>query len=222
MVKVISIEGSIGAGKSTLIDGLIKRHENNFILIPEPVEEWKSIMIGDKNILECFYQDMKNVALPFQLIALITRRQIFNQKLEEAKNLEKELGSEVYLITERTVFSDKHIFANMLHSDGFITDVGMVAYDMWNKIFSEECKIYKTIYLTTEPDVCMKRIKIRNRKGEDKITLEYLEECQRAHDKFYDEHLSKTDCMSFTTENSDIGTSSYEELLEHVISYINN
>ncbi len=38
MVKVISVEASIGCGKTTLIDKLMERHEGNYILIEEPVE----------------------------------------------------------------------------------------------------------------------------------------------------------------------------------------
>lgn len=221
MVKIISIEADIGAGKTTLINSLIERHEGNYILIPEPVDQWKTIMIGDQNILEAFYNDMVTVALPFQLIALITRRELFVKKMKEAEELEKTTGKEVYLISERTVHSDKYIFAKMLHKDGFISEPGIIAYNMWNDIFSKEAIIDKTIYINTPPEVCFERIKIRNRQGEDKITLEYLRECQKAHDDFYEEHISKNDHVVIDTSGILVGTIEYDNLLNSLIAYIN-
>ena len=221
MVKIISIEADIGAGKTTLINSLIERHEGNYILIPEPVDQWKTIMIGDQNILEAFYNDMVTVALPFQLIALITRRELFVKKMKEAEELEKTTGKEVYLISERTVHSDKYIFAKMLYKDGFISEPGIIAYNMWNDIFSKEAIIDKTIYINTPPEVCFERIKIRNRQGEDKITLEYLRECQKAHDDFYEEHISKNDHVVIDTSGILVGTIEYDNLLNSLIAYIN-
>ncbi len=179
-------------------------------------------MIGDQNILEAFYNDMATVALPFQLIALITRRELFIKKMKEAEELEKTLGREVYLITERTVHSDKFIFANMLHEDGFISEPGIIAYNMWNDIFSKEAIVNKTIYINTPPEVCFERIKIRNRQGEDKIKLEYLRECQAAHDKFYEEHISKNEHIVIETSGIIVGTPDYVKLIDDIILYINS
>ena len=222
MVKVISLESDIGAGKTTLINKLMERNEGNYILIDEPVEIWKTIMIGNQNILEAFYNDMATVALPFQLIALITRRELFIKKMKEAKELEKTLGREVYLITERTVHSDRYIFANLLYKDGFISESGMIAYNMWNDIFSKEVIINKTIYINISPEVCFERIKIRNRQGEDKITLEYLRECQKAHDIFYEEYISKNEHIVINNSGIIVGTPDYEKLVDDIILYINS
>lgn len=221
MVRVISLEASIGAGKTTIINKLMKRNQGNYILIPEPVEDWKNIMIGDQNILEAFYNDMKSVALPFQLIALITRRELFIKKIKEAEELEKQIGKEVILITERTVHSDRYIFANMLYKDGMISEAGIIAYNMWNDIFSKEAEINKTIYINVPPEVCYERVKIRNRKGEDKISLSYLRECQHAHNEFYKKHISKQDHIVIDTSGIIVGTVEYEELLNRLIEYIN-
>lgn len=224
MVKLVSLEANIGGGKSTLIESLMNKFKDtkSFILIPEPVETWKNIIINKKDILTNFYENMTEVALPFQLIALLTRRRNIIEKIEEAKILEKELNQEVILITERTVHSDRYIFAEMLHHDGFINDYGIFAYKMWYDDFAKETTVNKIVYINTPPEICFKRVKERNRAGEENITLDYLQKCQKAHDNFYDEHISKDDHMIIDTSNIIKGTSEYDELVNRIIVYFKN
>lgn len=223
-VKVIDIEAVIAAGKSTLIGALMEKvkGDNSYILIPEPVDQWKDIKLGDKDILDAFYNDMSTVALPFQLIALLTRRELFLKKMKEAKNLAEETGKTVYLITERTIFSDKFIFADMLHRSGFISEAGILAYKLWNDVFAKELSVDKVIYINTPPDVCMQRIKTRNRDGEDKITLDYLIECQKAHDNFYEQFIKQKNHKIIDTSNIHINTDSYDNLILEILDYINS
>lgn len=223
MVKLVSIEANISGGKTTLITAIMEKVKDDelYMLIDEPVDDWKKILVDGKDILSCFYENMAEVALPFQLIALITRRKKIIEKIEEAKRRELLSGKEVILITERTVMSDRYIFATMLHESGFISKYGMVAYEMWNDEFSKESKTNKTVYLTTPPEVCFSRVKERNRDGEDGITLEYLQKCQGAHDRFYDEHIQHGDYMMFDTSNIIKGTSEFDSLVDNVIAYFN-
>lgn len=221
MVRIVSIEASIAAGKSTLIEAIMEKLKGNerYILIPEPVDDWKEIKVDDKDILSCFYSNMTEVALPFQLIALLTRRNKIIEKIKEAKGREKRIGKEVILITERTVVSDRYIFAQMLYESNFISKYGILAYQMWNDEFSKESKTGKIIYLTTPPEVCFNRVKQRARPGEEGITLDYLKMCQRAHDRFYEEHISKNDHKIVDTSNIIKGTSEFNQLVEDSIKY---
>ena len=62
MSKIISVEGNIGSGKSTIVDILKKYFKNNsnIIFLQEPVDEWSEIK--DKNgqtILSKFYENQK-------------------------------------------------------------------------------------------------------------------------------------------------------------------
>ena len=54
--KVFSIEGNIGAGKSTILR-LISASFNDVEFIEEPVKEWQNL--GGENLLDAFYKDPK-------------------------------------------------------------------------------------------------------------------------------------------------------------------
>ena len=58
--KIISIEGNIGAGKTTFVEKLKEelKHDKDIIFITEPVNIWESIKDNEnKSILERFYTD---------------------------------------------------------------------------------------------------------------------------------------------------------------------
>lgn len=225
MCKLISVEGSIGVGKSTMIKELVKRantmdNDKIYILIPEPVDEWKKVLIGGVDILTCFYQNKKEFAFSFQLLALHTRRKMMLQKVAEAKDLMKTSNKEVILITERTLFSDKYIFATMLHNEGFITDAEMTIYNLWNEDFCKDIIVDKFLYLNPSPNFCLDRVRYRNRDGEDSIDLQYLQLCQKQHDVFFEEHISKVHHKIVDTSKNPLGSDQYNKLIDDIIQYI--
>jgi deoxycitidine kinase/deoxyguanosine kinase len=75
-IKIISIDGNIGSGKSTLM-GKLKTYfinNKNVVFLKEPVDEWDTIR--DENnvtMLEKFYADQKTYSFPFQMMAYISR-----------------------------------------------------------------------------------------------------------------------------------------------------
>ena len=108
MCNIISIEGNIGSGKSTLLANLEKAFANNknIVFLKEPVEDWESIT--DENgtpMLKLFYADTKTHAFAFQMMAYISRLAILKRAIEQGYN---------YIITERCLDTDKHIFCKML------------------------------------------------------------------------------------------------------------
>lgn len=222
-VVIVSIEANIAAGKTTLIENLLKKDHHNVIfhLVPEPVDTWKKIMIGNCDALTKFYNDMHGTALPFQLIALLTRKQLFDLEYEKAKKIAEETGKKVILISERTILSDKHIFARMLHESGFINESGIVAYNMWNEHFAKELPVDKIVYINTSPAVCYERVHFRNRGGEETISFDYLNTCHQAHQRFYDEIITNMDHKIIDTSNIFLETEEYLKLVDSVIDYFN-
>ena len=79
LTTILSIEGNIGSGKSTIIDYLKKKYNkdninNEIVFLPEPVDEWETIKDEENNtILQKFYADQKKYSFTFQIMAYISR-----------------------------------------------------------------------------------------------------------------------------------------------------
>jgi len=181
-MPIFSIEGNIGVGKTTFIN-MIKEasHEKHIIYLEEPVNEWLSIKNNEnKTILELFYADQDTYAFSFQMMAYISRLALLKKTIKE--------HPDAIIITERSVYSDRHIFAKMLFDDKKIEDVNYQIYNKWFDHFVEDVPISKIIYLKCDPSIAQSRVLKRNRQGET-IPLEYLEECHNYHENW----LLKTD-----------------------------
>ena len=174
MAAIYSIDGNIGSGKSRLIQELKKQNIfNNVIFIQEPVNIWNGVKDQNgKTILEHFYEDQNKYAFSFQIMAYISR-------LAQLKEYIKKNPTAI-LITERCTYTDREVFAKMLHDDQLISDIDMKIYLMWFDEFMKDIPIKGFIYVKTLPSKCFERVKKRNRKGEQ-IPLEYLEKCHLYH-----------------------------------------
>lgn len=175
--RIISIEGNIGTGKSTFLKILQQRfaHDDSIIFLQEPISEWNAIK--DENgstILERYYADQKAFAFPFQMMAYISRIALLREALRKKPRV---------IITERSVMTDKWVFASMLKDDKKIDEIGYAIYNRWFEEFLTDLPIFTHVYLRCEPSVSANRVKKRNRKGED-IPLEYLERCHNYHDNW--------------------------------------
>ena len=169
MVKILSIEGNIGSGKSTLVR-ILKEKYPNIVFLQEPVDEWMSITDKNgENILEKFYKDQKKYAFPFQLMAYISR-------IAQLQRTNADL-----IICERCVLTDRHVFAQMLYDKGMMEKIHWEIYNKWFDHFN--IRIDGHIYIKTFPFTCQKRIIERKREGE-RIELTYLENCNAYHDKW--------------------------------------
>jgi deoxyadenosine/deoxycytidine kinase len=173
-MKIVSIEGNIGSGKSTLIKKLKELNIEDVIFLPEPVDEWNKITDSNGiNILTKFYSNQKQYAFSFQMMAYITR---LKQILEYSK-------SDCIIVTERCLYTDREIFAKMLFNSGLIEDIEYSIYLQWFDFFIKEIHINYFIYLRVEPSVCFERILQRGRKGEI-IEIEYLQNCHFYHESW--------------------------------------
>ena len=176
---IISLDGNIGAGKSTL---LARIHSSipEWHVVNEPVDTWTSLKNDEgKNLLELFYENKKRWSYTFQNCAILTR-------LKSLKHALKTTTSDV-IITERSVLTDRYVFAEMLKSSGDIDALEWTLYESWFNIFSTEIPIHAIIHLTTSPETSEKRIHIRNRHGEEGIPIDYLNNLDAQHQKWIKE-----------------------------------
>ena len=180
--KIVSIEGNIGSGKSTLRE-LLERSslplgsnpEYTLVYVDEPVSEWQTIVDNSgTNIIEKFYANQQEYAFAFQMMAYISRLASLKRAVEQNRN------NNVIFVCERSIWTDRHVFAQMLHDEGHIENIKFQIYLKWFDEFIKEYPLDAIIYVTTEPKVCSQRITKRNRQGET-IPLEYLQRCHDYH-----------------------------------------
>ena len=198
----ISIEGNIGSGKSTLLANLRENYKDNnhVIFLKEPVDEWAKIKdINGTTILEKFYADQEKYSFSFQMMAYVSRIKVLRDTLNDKKEKDKKdktdnLDKKHYIIiTERSLYTDKMVFAKMLYDSGKIEDVNYQIYLNWFDTFSGEFPVHKVIYVKADPEKCYGRIAKRSREGEENIPLEYLTACSLYHDNMLDK--SRDSCV---------------------------
>ena len=170
---IVSIEGNIGSGKSTLLDNLRETYKNdaNIVFLKEPVDEWEKIK--DENgitILEKFYSDQIKYSFSFQMMAYVSRLKVLR---DELKNIQFSENKKTIIITERSLHTDKMVFAKMLYDSGKIEYINYQIYLSWFDTFSEEFPVHKIVYVKTCPEKCYSRVHKRSRDGEENIPLDY-------------------------------------------------
>jgi deoxyadenosine/deoxycytidine kinase len=237
-IQIISIEGNIGSGKSTLLAHLKKHFNNNYrvIFLREPVDEWSKIK--DENgitILEKFYADQDKYSFSFQMMAYISRLKLLKDTISEIEedienvywdhiddkhNLPQNL--KYVIITERSLFTDKMVFAKMLYDSGKIELINYQIYLNWFNTFADEFKVDKIIYVNANPDICYERVGKRHRDGEDKIPLEYLKNCHNYHNNMLDKSSPDCVCNSQLVLDGNVDIYENDHILNEWISSIEN
>jgi len=215
MVHIFSIEGNIGSGKSTLVKVLSEKlhHIDNkpVIYVQEPVSEWDNIKDHNgKTILEKFYADQSKYAFSFQMMAYISRLALLKRVIKKNPN--------AILITERSVFTDKEVFAKMLYDEGKIEEVNYQIYLKWFDEFIEDIPITGLIYMNTTPEKSKERVDIRARPGEN-IPLEYLKQCHEYHTRWINNFKKP---VSLFDGNIDFIDNFPQSWLEQIIKFINS
>ena len=185
---LVSIEGNIGAGKSTVLQHLetylVQAYPGKILFLKEPLDIWEQF--HDENghtILEKFYKNQNRYAFTFQVMAYITRLSLLKNAIKENPDAE-------IIIIERSLCADKNIFMNMLHDDGIVEPMEFSIYNKWYSEFIQDYRVDAVIYMDSNPETCRHRINKRNRNGEDGIPIEYLQKCRDYHSKW----LMDTQC----------------------------
>ncbi len=180
-MKIISVEGNIGSGKTTLVQKLKETYagDHRVVFLKEPVDIWDTVRDEhDVPILVRYYENPKARAFAFQIMAFITRVMVIDKAIEENKDAE-------LIICERSLEADRHIFASMLYDTDKMDKMEYHIYRMVFDSFSAKySKFSKMVYIQTAPQICSERINKRSRDGEDQITLDYLEMCHTYHENW--------------------------------------
>lgn len=197
---IISIEGNIGSGKSTILDALETYmtssglwHNRRVKFIKEPVDIWEKIRDSQtgENILQKFYADQPRYAFPFQVMAYASRLSLLRKTIRENPECD-------VIVCERSLEADKHIFAKMLYDDGKIDDINYQIYNHFYAEYAIEFGLCGIVYINSSAEVSCNRIAKRSRDGESGIPLEYLQKCKSYHDDW----LTKTETPVLTIDTN--------------------
>ena len=175
---MILLEGNIGAGKTTV--GKALAADGMFGFIEEPTGVWREGFAA--NMLGLFYEDPKRWAFTFQICAFITRAKTWREVLA--------LTDHSKVILERSVFCDRHVFAENCFRTGLMEASEYQLYrGLWEFLVTNYCVEPDVIlYLRTPAETCLERIDNRGRSEEAGIPLDYLLQLERLHDEWLLNH----------------------------------
>jgi deoxyadenosine/deoxycytidine kinase len=128
-------------------------------------------------------------------------------RLSLLKNTIKQNPQAEIIIIERSLCADKNIFMNMLHDDHVVEKIEFNIYDKWYSEYIDDYRVDAVVYMDSNPETCSVRINTRNRTGEDKIPIEYLQKCRDYHTKW----LMETAC----SEVSEVADYVTTHLIKH-------
>lgn len=173
LTKVIVVDGIIGAGKTTFIHFLKKEFEAygwTVVIVSEPVDTWN---------VEQFYADPQRRSFQFQCKAFHSRVCEFRTAVERNKAVQ------VVYILERSIFTDV-IFADSLHAQKLMDNTEIRDYrsmwTLWKLLLPYDPTMF--IYLKPSLSVCMSRISLRRRPGEETISEDYQKNLLARHNSF--------------------------------------
>ena len=157
---IVSVQGNIGSGKSTLLDQLKQRlgstwddkygNKLSVCFLKEPVDIWNTVV--DENgvpILTLYYADQQKYAFTFQMMAYISRLAVIKKAIRDGFDI---------IISERSLATDKNVFAKMLYDDGKINEVEYTIYLNWFDEFQSEFPQENIIYVKTSPNISNERV----------------------------------------------------------------
>ena len=134
----ISIEGNIGCGKSTVLDGL---RSHGMEVFKEPVAEWGPL-------LKLFYEDKQRWAFAFNCKVLLSFVHVPPH------------GKTGPVVVERSPYSCRHVFAQMQSNEGQMSSKEWALFRKMHEQVGWEPEVI--IYIRTPPSHCMPRISERS------------------------------------------------------------
>jgi deoxyadenosine/deoxycytidine kinase len=187
MVKIISINGNIACGKSTLLSALrMKGHD--VVLEGYNRGEW-----GD--VLNLYYQDPKRYGYLFQTLVVTEMKESYQRIRQEEGKFVGKNDDDIVFVERAHV--DCLAFAKLVHKNGDMSDVEFRTFRRLYDLMLEQPDVI--ISLNLSPEVCFERCKARGRACEAELTLEYLQGVHNSTNSAMLENSNYPDCPILMT-----------------------
>ena len=149
---IVCIDGCIGSGKTSVLEEL---HARGYTIYKEGVDNWS-------NYLQLFYDDPQRWGFTLQMSILMDMHHQYANMLNanDIVFVERSPGSAL-------------VFVENSKSMGYMCREEYDLYQSYYNFFNWTPDT--TIQLTASPGTCYDRVRERNREGEEKIGIEYLE-----------------------------------------------
>lgn len=166
-VPLLTVEGLIGAGKSSQIQLLRERlaEEEGIVFLEEPVDKW---MAAD--LLQGFYRGELSAAT-FQLSVLMSLAgPLFSAACSKPK----------LIVSERSPFSNFAVFAKANLAGA---ELNAYAYTFKELLAAMPPMKVTSVYLETTVETALDRTRARERDSESEIKEEYMQLLHDLHDR---------------------------------------
>ncbi len=193
----ITIEGNIGAGKTSLVTRIANDFNGKLVL-----EQF-----ADNPFLPLFYENRKQYAFPLELFFMAERFQQLKESMP-SQDLFKKFTISDYMFIKSLLFAS----VNLKEAE----------YKLYHRLFqiiySNLPKPELLVYLHCEVPGLIKNISKRGRKYEQSISAEYLTHIQETYfDYFKTLHSQRLLIIDVTKADFMVHTDQYE----HILSLIN-
>lgn len=176
----ITIEGNIGAGKTTLAH-LLSKHYNARLVLEQ---------FADNPFLPKFYENPQQFAFPLELFFMAERFKQLKDLIQQ-KDLFQNLTISDYLFTKCLLFAKINLTEDEFRLYQRLFDI------MYQQLIQPDI----LIYLHAPVNKLQQNIKKRNRPYEQKIPNEYLFSIQETYTHYIRQHNIKT--LFVDTSNAD-------------------
>ena len=166
-MRVIFLEGNIGAGKTSLLKALGEHFGDRVCIVEEPVDLWE-----DSGLLEDCYDGLVSRAT-FQYVALATKTAALAEALRETP-------PDKLIIAERSPFSDAGVFAQAFLTEEVEQRAYKVAHDAAMRTLGPlDCSFFFLECASTA--TLAERIRTRGRSGEHSIDAGLIAQLETLH-----------------------------------------
>ena len=172
---VVSIEGNIGSGKSTMLKHFNKLQEVE--LLQEPVDQWRDLK--GHNLLAKLYENPNRWSFQFQSYIQLTRLKLLKSPTDKRVKL-----------LERSIQSNRFCFLELARREKTLIQPELEVLYKWCDWLDETLglDLDLIVYLRTDPEIAYERMRQRDREEESNVPRELL---QNVHQVYEDWLINK-------------------------------